>query len=139
MRYITKEDLTEVIQGRLLDESVADADAELLAKLENKAIAFVETYVSGRYNTERVFGDSVMRHEVLVQVISMIVCYRAVRRNAARKVPQDYMDMYREAIEILGNIQKGSQRLNGLPEITGDSGTSSSLMYGSNRNSDYFI
>lgn len=139
MRYITKEDLTEVIQGRLLDESVADADAELLAKLENKAIAFVETYVSGRYNTERVFGDSVMRHEVLVQVISMIVCYRAVRRNAARKVPQDYMDMYREAIEILGNIQKGSQRLNGLPEITGDSGTSSSLAYGSNRNSDYFI
>lgn len=139
MRYITREDLTEVIQGRLLDESVADADTELLTKLESKAIAFVETYISGRYDTGKVFGESVMRHEVLVQVISMIVCYRAVRRNAARKVPQDYVDMYREAIEILGNIQKGSQRLNGLPEITGDSGTMGSLAYGSNRDPDFFI
>ena len=71
--------------------------------------------------------------------MSMIVCYRVVRRNAARKVPDDYLALYREALEILANIQKGSQRLNGLPEITGESGTSGSLMYGSNRNPDFFI
>ena len=139
MRYIEREDLTTVIQGRLLDESIAEAPADILDKLEYSAIVFVWSYISGRYDCPKIFGSPVLRHELLVQVMSMIVCYRVVRRNAARKVPDDYLALYREALEILANIQKGSQRLNGLPEITGESGTSGSLMYGSNRNPDFFI
>jgi len=139
MRYITREDLIEVIQDRLLEESVSGFPDDLLDGLESKAIDFAISYISGRYNTEKIFGEPVKRCGLLVQAIAMIVVYRAVRRNAARKVPDDFSDIYTEAIQILNNIQKGSQSLPGMPEITGDSGTSGSLMYGNTTNRDFFI
>ena len=139
MKYITREDLIEVIQERLLDESVSELPEELLDGLESKAIDFAISYISGRYDTSKIFGDPVMRNGLLVQAIAMIVVYRAVRRNAARKVPDDFPDMYTEAIRILSNIQTGSQSLVGLPEVTGDSGTTGSLMYGNTTNKDFFI
>jgi phage gp36-like protein len=139
MRYITREDLIEVIQGRLLDESVAELPEELLNGLESKAIDFAVSYISGRYDTDKIFGEPVMCSGLLVQAIAMIVVYRAVRRNAARKVPDDFPDIYTEAIRILSNIQTGSQSLSGMPEVTGDSGTTGSLMYGNTTNKDFFI
>ncbi len=138
MRYITREDLIEVIQGRLLDESVSELPEELLDGLESKAIDFAISYISGRYDTGKIFGEPVMRSGLLVQAIAMIVVYRAVRRNAARKVPDDFPDMYTEAIRILSNIQTGSQSLPGMPEVTGDSGTTGSLMYGNTTNKDFY-
>ena len=138
MRYITKEDLIEVIQERLLDESVAGFPDDLLDGIESKAIDFAISYISGRYNTEVIFGDPVMRSGLLVQAIAMIVVYRAVKRNAARKVPDDFPDLYTEAKQILNNIQTGAQSLPGMPEITGDSGTTGSLMFGNNTNKDFF-
>ncbi|MDR1155285.1 MAG: DUF1320 domain-containing protein [Bacteroidales bacterium] len=139
MKYITREDLIEAVQGRLLDESVAEAPDELLDGLEAKAIDFAVSYISGRYNTDMIFGDPVLRHGLLVQAIAMIVVYRAVRRNAARKVPDDFPDIYTEAIRMLSNIQTGSQSLPGMPEITGNTGTTGSLMYGNTTNRDFFI
>jgi len=139
MRYITREDLIEVIQGRLLDESVSELPEKILNGLESKAIDFAISYISGRYDTDKIFGDPVMRSGLLVQAIAMIVVYRAVRRNAGRKVPDDFPDMYSEAIRILSNIQTGSQSLAGMPEVTGESGTSGSMMYGNTTNKDFFI
>ncbi|MDR1456430.1 MAG: DUF1320 domain-containing protein [Tannerella sp.] len=139
MRYITREDLIETIQGRLIDESVSEAPEEILDGLESKAIDFAISYISGRYNTEVIFGDPILRSGLLVQAIAMIVVYRAVRRNAARKVPDDFPDIYSEAIKILSNIQTGAQSLPGLPEITGETGTPGSLMYGNTTNKDFFI
>jgi phage gp36-like protein len=139
MRYITREDLIEVIQGRLLDESVSELPEELLSGIESKAIDFAISYISGRYNTDEIFDDPVMRSGLLVQAIAMITVYRAVRRNAARKVPDDFQDVYSEAIRILSNIQTGAQSLPGMPEVTGGGGTTGSLMYGNTTNKDYYI
>ena len=139
MRYITREDLIEIIQERLLDESVAGFPDELLDGIESKAIDFAVSYISGRYDTEQIFGDPVLRTGLLIQAIAMIVVYRAVRRNAASKVPDDFPDMYSEAIRILSNIQAGAQSLPGMPEVTGESGTTGSLMYGNTTNKDFFI
>ena len=138
MKYIEREDLIEIIQERFLDDSVA-LDESIIDGLETKAIDFAISYISGRYNTGKIFGNPVIRNEILVQAISMIVVYRAVRRNAARKVPDDFPDMYNEAKDILRNIQTGEQKLDGMPEITGETGTSGSLMYGNSTNKDFFI
>lgn len=137
MYYITMEDIREVIQERLLIESI-ELDESILEGIERKAIDFVISYISGRYYTDLIFGIP-LRNGLLVQVISMIVVYRAVRRNAARKVPDDFPDIYKEAIKILSNIQSGSQKLDGLPEITGENGSTGSLMYGNTTNPNFFI
>ena len=139
MIYINRDDLIEVIQERLLDDSL-QLDDDILDGLEEKAIAFVISYVSGRYKTDEIFTPpEIKRHPLLVQAIAMIVVYRAVRRNAARKVPEDYTDIYKEAIKILENIQKGAQNLEGLPDITGEGGSSATLMYGNTTKDEFFI
>ena len=139
MKYINKDDLTACIQARLLDECVQQ-DEGLLDRLENDAIGLVAGYITGRYDTAAVFGgDPPLRHGVLVQVIGMIVTYRLVRRNAARKVPEDYSDMYDEALQLLGKIQGGSLVLEGLPQATAPDGSTAPLMYGNNVNRDYFM
>ncbi|MDR1172283.1 MAG: DUF1320 domain-containing protein [Bacteroidales bacterium] len=138
MRYINRDDLIEIIQERLLDESV-QLNGALLDSIEAKAIDFAISYISGRYDCDIIFGDPVRRHGLLAQAIGMIVAYWAVRRNAARKVPGDFPDIYREAVAILEHIRSGSQQLDGMPEITGADGTTASLMYGNNTNRDFFI
>jgi hypothetical protein len=150
MIYLIKEDLVEVIQEKLLDDSL-QLDDTIIDGLEKKAIAFAVSYISGRYKVDEIFGGtwyedddtqpttSIKRSPLLVQSIAMIVVYRAVRRNAARKVPDDYTDIYKEAIRILENTQKGSQKLPGLPENSGDGTSSAKLMYGNTTNDNYFL
>lgn len=138
MRYLKKEDLVEVIQERLLDDSL-QLDDKILEGLEEKAIAFAKSYISGRYKTDEIFADPPLRNPLLVQALSMIVVYRAVRRNAARKVPEDYTDIYKEAVKILENIQSKAQTLDGMPEVTSEDGSSATLMYGNTTNPNFFI
>lgn len=141
MKYLTKEDLIDVIQQHLLDDST-QLDDVILNNIEKKAIAFAVSYISGRYQTDKIFeADPVLRHPLLIQAIAMIVVYRSVRRNAARKVPEDYKLVYDEAVKILENIQTGKQKLDALPEVpkTDDSGNPINLMWGNTTKKDYFI
>jgi phage gp36-like protein len=139
MKYITSDDLLEVIQNNLLQESV-QLDTSIIDKIELKVIDFAKSYISGRYNIDLIFSEPTpMRSPLLAQAIAMIVVYRSVRRNAARKVPEDFPDMYKEAVRMLENIQKGSQILIGMPTITADAGKSGGIRYGNNTNPDNFI
>jgi len=147
MIYVNKEDLESEIQERLLNESIALAidtelnDNEIVNDIENKAIALVISYIAGKYDYDKIFAETPIRNEVLVQIISRIVVYRCVRRNAARKVPEDYVTLYNDSIAMLGKIQSGAQALVNCPPIikTNPSGQPVSPISGNNRKSDYFI
>lgn len=141
MKYLEKEDLISVIQERLLDESVANVanDDAIIDDVESKAIDYAISYIAGRYNTDLIFADPVKRNGVLVQTIAQIVVYRSVRRNAARKVPEDLMETYKDAIKTLERIQSGAMLLVGLPVLTAVDGTTNTPYYGNSKNTDYFI
>lgn len=143
MRYINRDDLTAYIQEILLNSSIAGvdniSDTTILDEIEARTIDLVISYIGGRYNTSMIFADTPIRNGVIVEIISQIVIYRIVRRNAARKVPEDFVDIYKDALKQLEKIQSGSQFLENLPTITAADGTTASLVYGSNRNSDFFI
>ncbi len=116
MRYLEKEDLIEVIQEYFLDDS-KQFDDRVTDGLEEKAIAFVISYISGgRYKTDEIFNDPVKRTPLLIFVIARLVVYWTVRRNAARKVPEDYKTIYDEAVSILAKIQSGIQSLPVCPK-----------------------
>lgn len=138
MRYLEKEDLIEVIQEYFLDDS-KQFDDKVTDGLEEKAIAFVISYISGRYKTDEIFADPVKRTPLLIFVIARLVVYWTVRRNAARKVPEDYKTIYDEAVSILSKIQSGVQTLPGMPEVTGNDGSTAELMYGNTTNDNLFI
>lgn len=152
MRYLDKDDLIEVIQEKFLEDSI-QFDDKTIDGLEKKAIAFVVSYISGRYKTDEIFGGdwweegstapgpngSMKRHPLIIFVMARLVVFWAVRRNAARKVPEDYKEIKDEAISILTKIQSGVQTLPGMPEVTGDDGFSAKLIYGNTTNDNLFI
>lgn len=141
MKYITREDIEDVIQDRLFAESVVNVanNQDIMISIESKAIDLVISYISTKYDTSKIFGDIPIRNGILIQILSQIVAYRAVRRNSARKVPEDYVEVYKDAIKMLERIQSGAIRLENVPAKTSEQGNTSKLMYGNNRNSDYFI
>ncbi len=145
MKYINKDDLISIIQERLMNESVALAEAteleanEILDNIELKVIDLVISYIAGTYNTNMIFGATPIRNGVLVQIIASIVVYRSVKRNAARKVPDDYVELYKEAIKFLERIQSGAMTLVDCPKLTTTEGTPVSPVWGNNTNKDFFI
>jgi phage gp36-like protein len=146
MKYVNKEDLISIIQERLMGESVALAaginldDNTILDDIEEKAIDLAIAYISGTYDFELIFnGVTPIRNGVLVQAIASIVVYRAVRRNASRKVPEDYIQLYNDAKKDLERIQTGALNLVNCPKLTTDEGTSTNPLYGNNTNDNFFI
>ena len=112
---------------------------EILDDIELKVIDLVISYIAGTYNCELIFSTPPIRNGVLVQIIASIVVYRSVKRNAARKVPDDYVELYKEAIKFLENIQSGSMALVNCPKLTTEEGGSISPVWGNNINKDFFI
>ncbi len=146
MKYITKEDLIEVIQERLINESVALVNGEniedntIITGIENKVIEFVSSYISGRYNTDIIFSETApVRNGVLVQIVASIVVYRTIKRNAARKLPQDIILLYNDAKSDLKRIQSGAMELSECPKTIKQDGTSSRPVYGNTTKDEYFI
>lgn len=145
MKYINKEDLISIIQERLMGESAAmPAPAEIdnnaiIDDIEEKAIDLAISYIAGKYNHEQIFAAAPIRNGVLVQIIASIVVYRTVRRNAARKVPEDYIQLYNDAIRNLERIQSGAMKLVNCPVLTNEDGSPVSPLWGNTVNNDFYI
>ena len=141
MIYLEKKDLITDAFERFIDESTKD-DPTVLDKAEERAIAFVKTMIGTRYNVSLIFTDGApIVNEMLVQILSRIVTYRVVKRNAARKVPPDYKEDYDEAIKWLNEIATGKTILDGLPLPVDDNGdpVKSKSLWGNNSNSNFYI
>lgn len=142
MIYINKADLITYIQEPLLNSSITGRDGQpdetILDDIEKETIDLVKGYLSGRYQVDKVFDEiPVIRNGILVQIICKIVIYHVVRRNAARKVPEDFNTFYSDAIKLLERVQTGAPALENIPPVTGENGAS--LVWGNNTNLDFFI
>lgn len=138
MRYITLEDIISVIQEPMLQSSV-EKDTSIIEKLEQGSIDEVCSYIGGRYDCGKIFASPPVINGMLQRIITCMVVYRAIRRNAARKVPEDYVEMYSWAYDTLGRIRGGEMPLNEVPEVVDpDTGKVPSI-WGSNRKEEYYF
>lgn len=138
MKYITKQDVYSVIQEPMMRSSI-EKQEEILDKLEAGSIDEVCSYIGGRYRCEEIFAEPPIRNGMLQRIITCMVVYRAVRRNAARKVPEDYSEMYQWAFDVLVRIRDGGMPLAGLPEVTDPETGKPASFWGSNRKDEYFF
>ncbi len=148
MIYINKDDLVSIIQERLLFESIALAltsdinDDVIINDIELKTIDLVNSYIAGKYDHVKIFATAPevpIRNGLLVQIIASIVTYRAVRRNAARKVPEDLVTLYTDSVKQLERIQSGAMTLVGCPVLLNADGTITPKLFGNNTNNDFYI
>lgn len=140
MRYINMDDLTTVIQNRLLVESI-EKDEEVLNGIEDLVISEVSAYLSDRYDVGKIFNEHPIRTGLLVRVIACITARRAVGRNAARKVPDSLSDLNDWADSILVKLRDGIMSLPpGIPLITDEEGNvESPILFGHTRNNGWFL
>lgn len=138
MIYITQDDLTGMIQNQMLVSSIENSTT-MLDGIEALVIDEVKAYLTNSYKVDEIFktGDMI-RNGLLVRIMSMLIVYRAIRRNAARKVPDDIADMETEAYKLLSDIAAGKLTLTGCPPITNVDGTAK-LLYGNSRKAENYI
>lgn len=138
MVYITNDDLQSMIKTDMLTSSI-DNLTEVLSQTELLVIDEVKAYLASAYKVDEIFTESkTIRNGLLVKVICMLVIYRCIRRNAARKVPEDIALLEENAYNLLDNIASGRLSLTGLPKVTNDDGTSK-LLYGNSRKAENYI
>ena len=141
MKYINMDDVTTVIQNRLLMESI-EKDEKVLNEIEDLVVSEVSAYICGRYDVKKIFSDPPIRTGLLIRVIACITAFRAVSRNAARKIGNNPLsDMNDWADLILIKLRDGIMPLPPeVPVLTDENGNvESALIYGHTRNNGWFL
>lgn len=138
MIYIKQEDIKANIQETMLQASI-EKDSGILDTLEAQTIDEVKSYIGARYDTSKIFGNPPIINGMLVRIIVSLVTYRAIRRNAARKVPDDYTEMRDWAYGVLENIRDGIMPLPDIPQAVDPETGEKLSLFGSNRKPEYFL
>lgn len=140
MIYLEKEYLVTHIFERLLNESSKDYD-DMLDNSEEEQIGVIKSMLAGRYDVDTIFDNTTpVINAVLKRILTKLVIYDAVRRNAARKVPTDYKEEYEWAMKMLEKLSTGAIVLEDLPKPPlNPDGTSGTTMYGNLSNKNFYI
>lgn len=139
MKYLTEEYLFTHAFERAVTESTADF-GQTLDNLETETIDLVKTYLSQYYDVSKIFSETEpVYNGVLKKVMTKIILYEAVRRNAYRKVPTDYNEDYKWAIETLEKLNNGKLTLHDLPPKGSNENDNSRLMWGNLSNKNNYI
>lgn len=140
MVYLNKNDLITHAFERFIDESSNDFD-DALKNIEAENIGIIKSYLGANYDVDTIFDkDNPIRNPLLVRILSKMVLYDVIRRNAARKVPSDYVEEYEKAMETLEKIAFGKLEIKELPPAIDDDGKIiSNTLFGNNRNKNFYI
>jgi phage gp36-like protein len=106
--FLAAADFEPHIQSKLLTANSESPIATIMEPIEKQNIAFIRSKLSGRYDMDPVFaasGDD--RNQVILKILLKMCLYDFIRRNAARKVPDDYREDYNWAIKELEKLQSG--------------------------------
>lgn len=140
MIYLVKDNLITHAFERLIHESSKDFD-DTLDNIEAENIGIIKSYLGAIYDVDTIFDkDEPIINPLLVRILSKMVLYDVIRRNAARKVPSDYVEEYEKAMETLEKIAFGKLEIKELPPAIDEDGKIiSHTLFGNNRNKNFYI
>ena len=138
MLYLKEKDIESLIVSRFIDES-SQEDQQIIDELEMQNIELIKSYLRSRYDVDAIFhAEQPVLHPILIRILSKFVLFDVIRRNAARKIPTDFIEEYDKAMALLEKISTGRMPLVDLPSATNTS-TTSEMIWGNNRNTDFYI
>jgi len=105
--FLDEADLqTQMFEAYIDNDDQEDIDA--IEDIEKQQIAKIKTKLRQRYDVDAVFTEAgETRNPEIVNHLSALVCYYMIRRNAARKVPTDYINEANAAHKWLNNVRDG--------------------------------
>lgn len=138
--FLIPGDLEAHIIAQFLNERSAEPQTAILESLELQNIALIKSKLKGRYDTEAIFAAAgAERHYLIIKILVKLVLYDYIRRNAARKVPDDYTKEWEWAMKLLETIKAGKETPDGLPAFVNEDGTTGRIISGNNKNTDFYI
>lgn len=114
-RFIDITDYDASIHRDILDSLVRE-DKTLVDICEDRAIAEMRCYLSGRYDCDRIFseeGDG--RHQLILMMALDIAIYHIFSIHNPVKLSQIRKDRYERAVEWLKAVANGSISIDGAP------------------------
>lgn len=134
--FIARDDLATRLFDDYIDESEQE-DIEATQAIEKQAIALVKSKLRRRYDVAIIFSDAPYEgRDLILWAVSGIVAYRLIRRNAARKVPSDFVKEYDEIKEWLNSVRDDNENPD-LPVI--DSPELKEALWGNSTNEDLYL
>lgn len=141
MIYLTKDDIKVLAFEKLIDESVADFQ-QSVDEIEKQRISEMKVMLSRYYDVSKIFSEQTpIIHPFLTKILSKLVLFDIIRRNAYRKVPTDYKEEKEWAEKKLEELNKGIIKFPDLPPKPddGNGGSNAKLLYGNLSNPDFYI
>lgn len=140
-KFLTEADLQSHIIDQFLHERGAEPRTQILEDLELQNIEIIKTKLKGRFDVDAIFNTTgTDRHYLIIRILVKLVLYDLIRRNAARKVPTDYVNEWEWAMKTLEKIKAGKDVPDGLPLPTNENGeTVNRIIYGNNKNTDFYL
>lgn len=130
MAFIDKADYKDVINQNILDD-ITEVDDTKIDTSETKAIAFMKSFLSSRYDVANIFNKTAAaRNDIILGYAKDITLYYLHRLINPRKVPAERRNAYMEAKEWLEGVAACRINPTDLPVIA--NGEKDYLLYGSN-------
>lgn len=116
-QFINIEDYEASIHQEILD-SLVRKDKSIVEILEDRAVAEMRSYLSKRYDCNKIFaatgGD---RNQLVLMMAIDIAVYHIFCIHNPRNMSQIRSDRYKRAVEWLKAVRKGDIDVDGLPEL----------------------
>lgn len=139
--FIHPTDYDATVHRDILD-SVTRSDASLLEICEDRAVAEMRSYMSGRYDCDQIFSADVEvtqcddgtervtdhRHPLILMMAIDIAVYHLFSIHNPQKMSQIRIDRYNRAIEWLQQVSKMQIAIEGAPTLSPEETASAAPM-----------
>lgn len=116
--FINIEDYDASIHRDILD-ALTREDASLVEICEDRAIAEMRGYLSGRYDCDAIFSASgEKRHQLVLMMALDIAIYHIFSIHNPMKLSQLRKDRYERAVEWMKAVAAGTISIDGAPLAT---------------------
>lgn len=140
MIFLTEPDIDAHLLAPFARERNQEDRETILTHLEAQNIAIIKSKLKGRYDTNAIFSATgKQRHWLIVRILTKLVIYDYIRRNAARKVPEDYVAEWKWAMKTLDEIKSGKEKPEDLLELITSDGNSGVIMHGNTTDKNEYI
>lgn len=135
LSFLTEDDLKTQLFETYLDDSVQE-DMEALYKIEQQQISIMKSKLRSRYDVAVVFSATNYEDKpVIKQVLTSLVNYFVVKRNAPRKTPSDFKDNYNWAMKWLNDVRDGVEG----PDLPLKETVRKQVLWGNSKNEDLYL
>lgn len=137
-QFIDSTDYDATVHKEILD-ALTRGDNSILDICEDRAIEEMCSYLSGRYDTDKLFdARAAERHPLVLMMCLDIAVYHIYSAGNPQKLSEMRKNRYERAVEWMKAVQKGNICIHGAPLLAEEARTSAYRIAGNTKRCCHF-